>query len=129
MTLETALKEVVAATLKEQLEPLLSSLLAKLSAPSRPENQDDLITTEQLAKLTNTAPITWVIARGEGRGPKYLKIGRSVRYRRSDVEEFLRANAGQVGRRGRPPIREVQTTGTVTGRGRKAQTKAVEVAQ
>jgi predicted DNA-binding transcriptional regulator AlpA len=127
MSLELALKEVVAATLREQLEPLLTSLLSKLSGPSKAEHQDDLVTTEQLSKMTSTAPITWVMARHEGRGPKYLKIGRSVRYRRSDIETFLRENGGAVGRRGRPPIREVQTTGTVTGRGRKAPTKTVEV--
>ncbi len=28
----------------------------------------------------------------ERRGPKYLKIGRSVRYRRTDIEDFFAAH-------------------------------------
>jgi predicted DNA-binding transcriptional regulator AlpA len=32
-------------------------------------------------------------ARRERRGPRFLKIGKLVRYRRSDVEAFLAANA------------------------------------
>lgn len=31
-------------------------------------------------------------ARLEGTGPPYIKIGRSVRYRASDVEDWLEAN-------------------------------------
>jgi predicted DNA-binding transcriptional regulator AlpA len=32
-------------------------------------------------------------ARRERRGPRFLKLGKLVRYRRSDIESFLSANA------------------------------------
>lgn len=130
-SLEAAIKETVAATVKESLEPLLATLLERLATanalPTKPK--DRLITVDQLAEMTNTARITWDIARMEGRGPKYLKIGRSVRYRLADIEEYLVANTGRVGRRGRPPastakvVLEVQTTGKVTGRGKRVAKK------
>jgi hypothetical protein len=36
-------------------------------------------------------------ARRERRGPRFLKIGKLVRYRKSDVESFLSANAVETG--------------------------------
>ena len=37
--------------------------------------------------------------RSERRGPPYLKIGKLVRYRRSDIEAFLSAHAVEMGQR------------------------------
>jgi predicted DNA-binding transcriptional regulator AlpA len=31
-------------------------------------------------------------ARREGRGPRFLKVGKLIRYRRSDIEDFLNAH-------------------------------------
>jgi len=36
-------------------------------------------------------------ARRERRGPRFLKLGKLVRYRRSDIESFLSANAVETG--------------------------------
>jgi len=40
-------------------------------------------------------------ARAERRGPRYLKIGKMVRYRRVDVEAFLAAHAVETSERKR----------------------------
>lgn len=50
---------------------------------------DLLIDTKQLAALTSTSAVTWARRRCEGNGPKYLVLGRSVRYRLSDVLKWL----------------------------------------
>ena len=53
------------------------------------ERQPELLDGRQLWKMYGLS-IPWQRrARREGRGPKYLKIGRIVRYRRRDVEAFL----------------------------------------
>ena len=36
-------------------------------------------------------------ARRERRGPRFLKVGKLVRYRRSDIESFLSANTVETG--------------------------------
>ena len=35
--------------------------------------------------------------RREGRGPAFLKLGKMVRYRRSDIEAYLAAHTVEVG--------------------------------
>lgn len=54
---------------------------------------NELINTKELANRTDTACITWAKRRmlGEPHTPKFIKIGRSVKYRWSDVEEWLDA--------------------------------------
>lgn len=52
--------------------------------------QDTFIDTRQLAELTNTSEISWPRKRCKGDGPPFVKIGRSVRYRLSDVEDWLK---------------------------------------
>ena len=49
---------------------------------------DILLTPQDLAKRWNLEPNTLGQWRWNGRGPKYLKINRSILYRLEDVEEF-----------------------------------------
>ena len=53
----------------------------------------ELITTDEAAKVLDVHPATlntWRMT--EGRGPRYLKVGqRNVRYRRSDLDRWLKA--------------------------------------
>lgn len=53
--------------------------------------KEPLIDTEELARRTDTASITWAKRRmlGGTQTPPFLKIGRTVRYRWSDVEAWL----------------------------------------
>lgn len=50
---------------------------------------DEYIDTDRLAELTGIAAITWAKRRLSGETPRYLKIGRRVLYRWSDVKTWL----------------------------------------
>ena len=52
-------------------------------------NTDALLSPTDLARLVRVAPITLAGWRVQGRGPTYIKVGRLVRYRRSDVQGWL----------------------------------------
>ena len=52
-----------------------------------------LFTEEKVAQIlscTKSALRRW---RREGRGPRFVKIGRLVRYRQEDVEDFINESA------------------------------------
>ena len=49
----------------------------------------DLLTAEQVAKLTGMAIETLAQWRSQKRGIAYLKIGRAVRYDPADVQKYL----------------------------------------
>ncbi len=51
----------------------------------------EIIDTAELARRTGTGATTWAKRRmlGEPHTPKFLKMGRTVRYRWSDVEAWL----------------------------------------
>lgn len=49
----------------------------------------DLIDTKTLAARLDTSEITLSKMRCQGTGPRFVKIGRSVKYRWSDVEAWL----------------------------------------
>jgi predicted DNA-binding transcriptional regulator AlpA len=52
---------------------------------------EELISERETAALLFQRPTTLTAWRHENRGPAYLKIGRAVRYRRSDVNAWLGA--------------------------------------
>ena len=49
------------------------------------------LTTPEAAAYLSIQPATLEQWRWNGRGPRFVKIGRSVRYRISDLDEFLNA--------------------------------------
>jgi excisionase family DNA binding protein len=49
------------------------------------------LTTPEAAAYLNLRPATLEQWRWNGRGPKFCKIGRSCRYRQSDLDAFLDA--------------------------------------
>jgi len=51
-----------------------------------------LFTTEQAAALCGQSPRTFEAFRLTGRGPRFLKLGRSVRYALEDLEAWLAAS-------------------------------------
>lgn len=53
---------------------------------------DEYLTTKQVAKMTKTSDSLWNKMRWKGGGPPYSYIGSSVRYLRSDIDEYVRAN-------------------------------------
>ena len=51
-----------------------------------------LLSTEELAELLGVHPATLATWRHEGRGPKFVKVGKVVRYRRGEIDAFLDSN-------------------------------------
>jgi hypothetical protein len=59
------------------------------------DSAEIMLTTEELAlrwKMTNNGLRVWRIS---GKGPAFVKLGRDVRYRLSDVEAYEKANTVQ----------------------------------
>jgi Helix-turn-helix domain len=54
---------------------------------------DDLLTTKEAASFLNVSSSWLAKARISGYGPRFIKIGRSVRYSLQGLEEFKRAHA------------------------------------
>lgn len=59
--------------------------------------QDPFIDTYELARRTGTGATTWAKRRmlGEPHSPRWYALGRSVRYRWSDVETWLETRQRQ----------------------------------
>ncbi len=55
-------------------------------------NDDSLLTEKQLAEYLQLKPKTIETMRRRGDGPKFIRVGRSVRYRGYDINEFLDEN-------------------------------------
>ena len=53
---------------------------------------DNLLTTDELARITGLAVITLQHWRATGHGPAFLKLGRAVRYERDAVAQFYAEN-------------------------------------
>ena len=51
-----------------------------------------LLSTKQAAEILGLQPQTLDYWRVSGRGPAFIKISRTVRYRMSDIEEFIEKN-------------------------------------
>lgn len=52
-----------------------------------------LLSTVEAADFLGISPDTMPRWRWAGTGPAYLKVGRSVRYRLSDLEDYLKSRA------------------------------------
>ena len=59
------------------------------TSPHHPQTVDAYLSDRELAERTGTRPQTWRKWRLQGRGPRYVKIGRLVRYRWRDVQAWL----------------------------------------
>jgi hypothetical protein len=61
-----------------------------LSLPSSKQNEEALLSPEQVASILQVSPDTLAIWRCTCRYPlPYIKVGRSVRYRLQAVKDFL----------------------------------------
>lgn len=54
-----------------------------------PQIEEPLLITVEVSKVTGHSTRTLEKWRQNGKGPAFLKIGRSVRYRMSDIEAWL----------------------------------------
>ena len=53
---------------------------------------DALLTEDAAARILNVSPRTLQAWRMEKRGPAFVRVGRSVRYRRRDLVEWIECN-------------------------------------
>ncbi|SDO49026.1 DNA binding domain-containing protein, excisionase family [Nakamurella panacisegetis] len=60
--------------------------------------EDRLLDVAELSALVGIPQQTFYRWRTDGRGPRAIKIGKHLRYRRSDIDEWLESQADQ-----RPP--------------------------
>jgi predicted site-specific integrase-resolvase len=51
-----------------------------------------MIDTLELARRLEVHPVTLATWRTEGKGPRFVRVGRRVRYRMSDIERWLVEN-------------------------------------
>lgn len=66
-------------------------------------NMDRLLTPNEVANALQVPAATLPQWRYLGRGPRYVKIGRHVRYRPADVEHWIDEQTTAVGRIRLPP--------------------------
>ena len=81
---------------KKQDTPIASSLRPAPALKQKPINRAiavvvAVLTTPEAAAYLNVQPSTLEQWRWNGRGPDFVKLGRSVRYRQADLEAFLGA--------------------------------------
>lgn len=50
---------------------------------------DRLLTQKEAAEILSVSPLTLEAWRWQGKGPKYIKIGKLARYRESDIYAFI----------------------------------------
>ena len=62
-----------------------------MNAPMRANTIDPLLHPEDVAKILKVSPSWLAKQRMAGTGPRFVKIGRSVRYPESAVREYIKA--------------------------------------
>jgi excisionase family DNA binding protein len=63
------------------------------SSPVTARRRTSALTERQVAEQLGLSVATLRAWRHRGKGPRFLRLGRSVRYLPSDVEDFVRASA------------------------------------
>lgn len=117
MSIEFAIEKAIEKAFQERLEPLLAQFVKAKSA----DLEEEFWPTDRAAKHLGVAPATMAFWRFENRGPRFHRFGAAVRYRKGELDQFVEANAGLLGRKGRPPKQPnppttVETSGSVRGR-------------
>lgn len=52
---------------------------------------EEMVDEAEAAPLVRQNPRTLTVWRSQGKGPRYVKLGRKVFYRKSDLRDFVRA--------------------------------------
>jgi predicted DNA-binding transcriptional regulator AlpA len=63
-----------------------------MNAPTKASQLDPLLHPKEVAKLLNVSGSWLAKSRLSGTGPRFVKIGRAVRYPESAVREFIKAH-------------------------------------
>lgn len=62
-----------------------------MDAPAN-SNQPEFLDEKRLCEVLGISAVTATKWRAKAKGPPFIKVGRLVRYRRGDLEAWLRAN-------------------------------------
>lgn len=68
-----------------------------------------LLTAVEAAALLSVSPKTLADWRSQGRGPLFIQIGRSIRYRAADIKTFIAENTIEPSTIGQKPPSSVST--------------------
>ena len=85
-------------TLRKRFDERLTTILATEGvegALARLEDDDPLLVTAEAAKVLRTTPRALEAHRYRGSGPKFIKMGQRVLYRKSDLLRYLSENTVQ----------------------------------
>jgi len=63
-----------------------------MNAPTNDNQPAEYLDEKALCALLGISSVTATKWRAKAKGPPFIKVGRLVRYRRSDVDAWLRAN-------------------------------------
>lgn len=63
-----------------------------MNTPTNDNQPTEYLDEKALCALLGISSVTATKWRAKGKGPPFIKLGRLVRYRRSDVDAWLRAN-------------------------------------
>ena len=72
-----------------------------MSGPAKTDELDRLLHPVQVAKLLGVSSSWLAKSRLNGTDPRFVKIGRAVRYAQSAVRDFILASSGPRPRKGR----------------------------
>lgn len=73
----------------ESIERIVRTILSRI-------DPDPLLTEREAAAIRGKSVFALRKERSEGRGPRFVKDGASVRYKRSDVLAFIEANSRET---------------------------------
>lgn len=68
-----------------RLSDLLALRAAAANGGAAPAPEPEFLNTREAAELLGVTPKALEQMRSEGRGPRFVRVGRAVRYRRSDL--------------------------------------------
>lgn len=63
-----------------------------MNVPTNDNQADEYLDERRLCALLGISSVTATKWRAKAKGPPFIKVGRLVRYRRSDIDAWLRAN-------------------------------------
>jgi hypothetical protein len=91
-TLESALRDLIAAVVREEITQALAAIghVNNAHLPVRPQYE----TTQQLAERIGLAVVTLETWRRAGEGPPHMRVGRRVLYERAAIEAWLASTRG-----------------------------------
>lgn len=91
LIIQAIAEKVAPAIVEETKRVARAQRLEGAEAPDAPEapaptaSTREVLTTQEAAQLLGVHPKSLERMRAQGKGPKYVRIGKAIRYRRSDL--------------------------------------------